>query len=80
MKLISCDTMRDGIIAALSFLIVGGGLVFLGKSILPTVFYLPQITMLLGIACVLFAPVILIGTFITTVLPGSKKKMDECDH
>jgi hypothetical protein len=80
MKLISCDTMRDGIIASLSFLIIGGGLVFLAQSILPNVFYLPQITSLLGIACILFSPVILIGTFITTVLPGSKKKMDECDR
>ena len=80
MKLISCDTMRDGIVASMAFLILGGSLVFLGKSIFPTVFYLPQITMLLGVACVLFAPVLLIGTFITTVLPGSKKKMDECDH
>jgi len=80
MKLISCNTMRDGIIAALSFLTVGGGLVLLAQSILPNVFYLPQLTSLVGIACILFAPVILIGTFITTVLPGSKKKMDECDH
>ncbi len=80
MKLISCDTMREGIIASLSFLVVGGGLVFLAQRVLPNVFYLPQITSLIGIACILFAPVILISTFITTVLPGSKKKLGDCDH
>ena len=34
MKLISCNTMRDGIVAAMAFLVVGGTLVFLGQSIL----------------------------------------------
>jgi hypothetical protein len=80
MKLISCETMRDGIIAAVSFLLVGGALVFLAQSLLPNVFYLPHIASLIGIVCILFAPFILITTFISTVLPGSKEKLDECDR
>lgn len=80
MKLISCDTMRDGIIVSMSLLIIGAGLLFLSTGILPDIFYVPQITMFLGILCVLIAPVTIISTFIVTVWPGSKKKMDQCDR
>lgn len=72
--------MREGVIVSLAFLFVGGGLVFLAASVLPKVFYLPLIANVLGIICILFAPFILISTFIVTVLPGSKEKMDKCDH
>ena len=80
MTFISCNTMREGVIVSLAFLLVGGGLVFLAASILPQVVYLPLIANVLGIICILFAPFILISTFIVTVLPGSKKRMDKCDH
>jgi hypothetical protein len=80
MKLISCDTMRDGIIVAMSFLIIGGIMIFLAASVLPNVAYLPLISNVLGIICILMAPITLISTFIVTVWPGSKKKMDQCEH
>lgn len=80
MKLISCNTMREGVLVSLTFLFVGGGLIFLASSILPQVLYLPLIANVLGIICILFAPFILISTFIVTVLPGSKKKLEKCDH
>ncbi len=80
MKLVSCDTMRDGIIVALALLFIGGALVFLSASVLPDVFYIPKIAMFLGMLCILIAPITIISTFIVTVWPGSKKKMDQCDH
>ena len=79
MKLISCDTMREGVLVSLAFLLVGSGLVILAAYVMPKVAYLPLITNVLGIVCILFAPFILISTFIVTVLPGSKKKMDDCE-
>lgn len=80
MKLISCDTMRDGIIVSMSLLIIGAVLIFLSTGILPDIFYIPKITMFLGITCVLIAPITIISTFIVTVWPGSKKEMDQCDR
>lgn len=80
MKLISCNTMREGVIVALSFLFIGGGLVFLAASVLPDTYYLKLIADVLGIACILLAPVTIITTFIVTVWPGSRKKMDDCEH
>ena len=80
MKMISCDTMREGVIVSLVFLIVGSGLVFAASGIMPDVAYLPLITNVLGIICILFSPFILISTFIVTVWQGSKKKMGDCEH
>lgn len=72
--------MRDGIIVAMTFLIIGGGLIFLASSIIPNVAYFPLIANVLGIVCVLLAPITIITTFIATVWPGSKKKMDNCER
>ena len=80
MKLISCTTMREGVIVSMAFLLIGAGLVLLASTILPQAFYLPMTANILGIICILFAPFILISTFIVTVLPRSKEKMNECDH
>lgn len=80
MKLISCDTMRDGIIVAMALLFIGAALVFLSAGVLPDIFYLPKIIMFLGMICLLIAPITIISTFIVTVWPGSRKKMDQCDH
>ena len=80
MKMISCDTMREGVIVSLVFLVIGSGLVFAASTFMPNVMYLPLITNVLGIFCILFSPFILISTFIVTVWPGSKKKMGDCEH
>ena len=80
MRLISCDTMREGVIVSLAFLLIGSGLVFVAANIMPQVAYLPLIANVLGIICILFAPFILISTFIVTVMPSSKKKMGDCEH
>ena len=80
MKLISCDTMREGIIVSMSLLFVGAALVFLSASIIPDIFHLPKIIMFLGMICLLIAPITIISTFIVTVWPGSKKEMDQCDR
>lgn len=81
MKLLSCDTMREGVIVSGAFLVVGATLIFFASQLLPNVAYLPIIANVLGIITLLLAPLVLISTFIMTVVwPGSKKKLDSCDH
>jgi len=80
MKFLSCETMRDGVIVSASFLLTGTVLIFLASRLLPDVAYLPLIANVLGIVTLLLAPLILISTFIATVLPGAKKKLDQCDR
>jgi hypothetical protein len=78
MKVLSCDTMREGVIVSGAFLMVGAVLIFFASRLLPDIAYLPLIANVLGIATLLLSPLILISTFIVTVV--AKKKMDECDH
>lgn len=80
MKFLSCDTMREGVIVSFSFLIVGVVLLFSAMKLLPDVAHLPLIADVLGIISLLLAPAVLLSTFVITVWPGSKKKMDSCEH
>jgi hypothetical protein len=79
MRLITCETMRDGIVVAGAFLIVGAVLIYAAR-LLPDVAYVPMIASVLGIVSLLIAPVTLISTFVATVWPGSRRKMDSCEH
>ena len=81
MKMISCKTMREGVIVSGAFLAVGVVMLFMASSsMLPDIPYLALIFNVVGIISLLFAPVLLTGTFITTVLPKSRDKLDNCDH
>jgi hypothetical protein len=72
--------MRDGVIVSVAFLLMGAVLIFFASRILPQVAYLPLISMVSGIILLLIAPVTLVSTFIATIWPGSKEKLENCDH
>jgi len=81
MKLLSCDTMREGVIVSGAFMVMGAVLILFAKFLLPSFAYLPLVANVIGIVSLLLAPLILISTFLVTVMwPGSKKKLDECNH
>jgi hypothetical protein len=81
MKLLSCDTMREGVVVSGAFLVVGAVLIFFASQLLPNIAYLRLVANVLGIVSLLLAPLVLISTFIVTVVwPGSRKKLDQCDH
>jgi hypothetical protein len=80
MRLITCETMRDGILVALAFLGIGVVLIYAAANFLSDVASLRLVASVLGIVSLFFAPIILISTFIATVWPGSRKKMDSCEH
>jgi hypothetical protein len=80
MRLLTCETMRDGVIVSAVFLIMGAVLIYAAANFLPPVASLPLIANVLGIICLLLAPLVLISTFLATVWPGSKKKLEQCDR
>jgi hypothetical protein len=81
MKFLSCETMREGVIVSGAFLAVGAVLIFFAAHLLPAVAYLPLVANVLGIVSLLLSPLVLISTFLVTVVwPGSRKKLDSCDH
>jgi hypothetical protein len=80
MRLLTCQTMRDGVMVSAAFLVMGGVLIYAAARFLPAVASLPLIANVLGIICLLLAPIILISTFLATAWPGAKKKLEQCDR
>lgn len=80
MLVLGCKTMREGVVASFIFFILGMLLILVAAKLLPEIWYLTHIVMFLGFMLLLFSPIILISTFLLSVLPKAKEEMDNCDH
>ena len=76
---LGCQTMREGVIASFVFFLLGIGLVLASIHVLPDIWNLKHIVMFSGLVLVLLSPIILLSTFLITVI-ASKKKLEQCDH
>ena len=72
--------MREGVIATLIFFVTGVLFILAAAHIVPAVWHLQHITLLVGFLLLLLAPIILVSTFLLSVLPDAKKRMDQCEH
>lgn len=72
--------MREGVIVSTIFFFAGILMITAGIKIVPDIFYMQQIVMFAGLVLLLFAPLILITTFLLSVIPGAKDKLDKCEH
>ena len=77
---LGCTTMREGVVATLIFFVAGVMLILVSAHVVPTIWHLQHIVMFIGFMLLLLAPIILVSTFLLSVLPNAKKKMDQCDH
>jgi len=77
---LGCQTMREGVTSSLIFFIAGILLILVAMHVVPQLWNLNHIVMLFGFVLLLLSPVILISTFLISVLPKSRQKMDQCDH
>lgn len=72
--------MREGVIATLIFLIAGVSLILISVHVVPDIWHLQHIIMFVGFILLLLAPIILVSTFLLSVLPNAKRRMDDCNH
>jgi hypothetical protein len=77
---IGCKTMREGVVVSAIFFFAGILMILAGTNIVPKLYYMQHIAMLAGLILLLFAPLVLITTFLLSVLPGAKEKLDKCEH
>ena len=77
---LGCKTMREGVIATIIFFIAGTLLILASIKIVPALWHLNHIILLAGFLLLLFAPIILVSTFLISVLPNAKKRMENCEH
>jgi hypothetical protein len=72
---LSCKTMRDGLIVSGFFLVTALCLLLAGRFLIPPVYLLPQITFGLAVLLLIFSPIILISTYLARVHIQRKKPM-----
>ena len=77
---LGCKTMREGVIVTIIFFIAGILITLAGVKIVPVVWHLNHIILLAGFLLLLLAPIILVSTFLLSVLPDAKKRMEKCEH
>lgn len=74
-----CTQMREGILFSFAFLAAGIIMMLAGLKFIPPVANINHIFTVIGMLLFFFAPLILISTFLLTVLPGLRKYTDDCD-
>jgi hypothetical protein len=72
--------MRDGVVISFVFFVAAVLLFLAATHVVPAVAYARQIVLLLALALIVLAPVILVSTFLISVLPGARAKMENCEH
>jgi len=74
-----CPQMREGIAFSFSFLAAGIILMLAGLKLIPPVANINHIFTVIGMLLFFMAPLILVSTFLLTIMPGLRKNTDECD-
>ena len=78
--LLGCKTMREGVLVSAIFFVAAVLMILAGNYVVPDAAYMRHIVMAVGLLLLLLAPVVLVSTFLLTVLPGAKEKLDKCEH
>jgi hypothetical protein len=78
--MLGCRTMRDGVMVSAVFFLAAVLLFLAAQHVVPAVAHLQQLVLLLALIMIVLAPVVLISTFLLSVLPGARDKLDQCEH
>lgn len=79
--ILGCETMRDGVVVAAIFFAAAMLLFLAARFVVPAdIAHLQAIVLLLALVLVMLAPIVLISTFLLSVLPGAREKLGRCEH
>ena len=72
--------MREGVLVSGIFFLAAVLMILAGQYVVPDIVYMRHIVMAVGLLLLLLAPIVLVSTFLLTVLPGAREKLDKCEH
>lgn len=72
-----CVTMQEGVVFSFAFFAAGILMTLAGLKLLPHVLYMHHLITAIGFLLLLFAPVILVSTFLRSVLPRARQAIKE---
>jgi hypothetical protein len=78
--ILGCRTMRDGVVVSAIFFVAALLLFMAVRFVLPDLAYLQQIVLFFALVLIILAPVVLVSTFLLSVIPGAREKLDKCEH
>lgn len=77
---LGCKTMREGVTVSAVFLTGAIALFLAAQHVVPDTMNLRYIVLFLALLMIMLAPIVLISTFLLSVLPGAREKLDKCEH
>lgn len=78
--MLGCKTMREGVVISALFFAAAVLLFLAAAHVVPAVGPLQPIVLFLALVLIVLAPVVLISTFLISVLPGAREKLEQCNH
>lgn len=77
---LGCREMREGVLVSAIFFMAGILMFLAANYVVPEVGVIRHVVILAGLVLMLLAPVVLISTFLLSVLQRSKDVSDNCQH
>lgn len=78
--MLGCKTLREGVLVSVIFFVAGLLIILAAQHVVPPWLHMNLVVMLLGFLLILFAPLILVSTFLLSVLPQTKDNLDQCER
>jgi hypothetical protein len=77
---LGCKTMREGVTVSAVFLAGAIALFLAARHVVPDILYLKHLVLFFALVLIILAPIVLVSTFLLSVLPGAREKLDKCEH
>ena len=77
---LGCKTMREGVAVSAVFLLGAVALFLAARYVVPDISYLQHLVLFFALVLIVLAPVVLISTFLISVIPGARERLDKCEH
>lgn len=77
---LGCKTLREGVLVSTIFFVGGLLLTLAGRHVVPDLLHMNHVVLLLGFVLLLLAPVVLVSTFLLSILPGSRSTSESCER
>ena len=77
---LGCKTMREGVAVSAVFLLGAVALFLAVRYVVPDISYLQYVVLFFALVLIVLAPIVLISTFLISVIPGARERLDKCEH
>ena len=77
--MLGCKTLREGVVVSVIFFVGGILLTLAARYAVPEMLHLDLVILLAGFVLILLAPVVLVSTFLLSILRGVVDA-DQCDR